>query len=259
MAERTPVYFISHGAPTLALDETDPTHRFLRDLGKSLKTPSAALVVSAHWEANVPSLGAVEHPETIYDFYGFPQALYQIRYPAPGSPSLARKAAQLLEQSGLKVKVDEQRGLDHGAWIPLMLMYPAADVPVVQLSVQVAEGPHHHYALGQALRPLRDEGVLIICSGSLTHNLGEADLHWAEKTLPAWVEEFRSWVQSTVEHGRTEELLDYENRAPHARRNHPRDEHFLPLFVAIGASDRGERVHADAAYRTLAMDAYKFS
>jgi len=258
MPETLPVYFVSHGAPTLALDKTNPTYQFFSQLGSSLGKPAAVLVVSAHWEADKPNLGAVARPETIHDFYGFPEPLYQLRYPAPGDPALARRAAQLLDDSGMSASLDAQRGLDHGAWVPLMLMYPQADVPVVQLSVQVAEGPRHHLALGQALRALRDEGVLIFCSGSLTHNLREAELSSTATTLPTWVEEFRGWVKSAIEQDRREDLLEYESRAPHAQRNHPRDEHFLPLFVALGAADRGERVHADAAYRTLAMDAYRF-
>ncbi len=258
MTERLPAYFISHGAPVLALDETDPTHRFLRDLGASIGKPRAVLVISAHWEARAPRVSGAARPETIHDFYGFPGALYRMSYPAEGAPELAQRVVELLAEVDIAASVDRQRGIDHGAWIPLMLMYPEADVPVIQLSVQVGRGNYHHYVMGRALRPLRSKGVLILGSGGLTHNLAEVELGSSSKTPPMWAEEFRSWVVNAIERGRHDELLKYETLAPHAQRNHPRDEHFLPLFAALGAGDTGKRVHSDVAFRTLAMDAFRF-
>ena len=253
-----PSFFISHGAPTIALDVGDATHRFLSGLGNALGKPEAVLVVSAHWEEDAPHVSSVSRPETIHDFYGFPDPLYRLAYPAPGAPALASRVAQLLLDAGVQVTVDAERGLDHGAWIPLMLMYPEADVRATQLSVQVALGPEHHYRIGKALRVLRQEGVLIIGSGGFTHNLGEVDFHSESTALPGWGEEFRAWVVRAVEEGRVDDLLNYRSMAPHAARNHPREEHFLPLFTALGAGGRATRVHTGVAYGTLAMDAFRF-
>ena len=258
MSERLPAYFISHGAPVLALDTDDPTHVFLSGLGGNIGKPKAVLVVSAHWEADAPSVSAAAQPETIHDFYGFPEPLYRLAYSCPGAPELASRVAQLLGDASLQTRIDMQRGLDHGAWIPLMLMYPDADVPVTQLSVQTSLGSEHHYELGRTLRPLRDEGVLILGSGGLTHNLREADLRSKSGELPDWAAQFRCWAVDAIEQGRHEDLLQYRTRAPHAVHNHPSEEHFLPLFVAAGAAEPGRRVHADVAYRSLAMDAFRF-
>jgi 4,5-DOPA dioxygenase extradiol len=258
MSERLPAYFVSHGAPVVALDPSDPTHRFFRELGSSLSKPEAVLVISAHWEADAPHVSGVSQPETIHDFHGLPADLYRVSYPARGAPQLAQRVVQLLAEVGIHATVDAARGIDHGAWIPLSLMYPDADVPVVQLSVQVGMGSYHHYVIGRALRPLRSKGVLVLGSGGLTHNLSEVDVDASSKTLPMWAEEFRMWVLHAIERGRHEDLLRYDRLAPHARRNHPRGEHFLPLVAALGAGDTGKRVHADVAFRSLAMDAFRF-
>jgi len=257
-----PALFISHGAPNLPLTDA-PAARFLRALPEALaERPSAVLVVSAHWETEVPVVNAVAVNETIHDFGGFPRELYEIRYPAPGSSSLAERAGGLLAAAGLPAAVDRGRGLDHGAWVPLMLMYPEADVPVVQLSVQSRLGPAHHLALGRVLEPLRREGVLILGSGSFTHDLSQfrmrPDIADPE---PDWVSGFADWFESVLAQGRTADLLDYRRLAPHAARNHPTEEHLLPLFVALGAG--GEvagvrRLHASATYGVLRMDAYAF-
>ncbi len=258
MNERLPAYFISHGAPTLALNSNDPTHRFFRELGRLLGKPRAVIVVSAHWEANSPRVSGVSRPETIHDFYGFPGALYRLTYPAEGAPELAQRVVELLGEVDIRASVDARRGIDHGVWIPLMLMYPEADVPVIQLSVQVGLGNYHHYVMGRALRPLRSRGVLILGSGGLTHNLAEVELDSPSDALPMWAGEFRSWVVNAIEQGRHQDLLRYESLAPHAQRNHPREEHFLPLFTAMGAGDVGRRVHSAVAFRSLAMDAFSF-
>lgn len=258
MSERLSTWFVSHGAPVLALDTADPTHAFLKALGKTIGEPKAVLVVSAHWEADAPCVSSVAHPETIHDFYGFPEPLYKLSYPCAGAPELASRVAELLREASIEVHVDTQRGLDHGAWIPLLLMYPAADVAVTQLSVQTGLGSEHHFAVGKALQPLRDEGVLVLASGGFTHNLGEVNLRSRSDELPDWAAQFRAWTVNAIEHGRYEDLLQYRTQAPFAVRNHPSEEHFLPLFVAAGMTQSGHRVHADVAYRSLVMDAFRF-
>lgn len=256
---RLPAVFISHGAPTLPLTHA-PARDFLAGYGAALGRPSAVLAVSAHWETATPMLGAATAPETIHDFYGFPRALYDLRYAAPGSPALARRAADLLESVGVSARL-EQRGLDHGVWVPLMLMYPAADIPVVQLSLQTHLGAAHQLRVGEALRPLRDEGVLVMGSGSATHNLGELRFGTIDALPPSWVSDFGEWLADCVAEGRIEDLLDYRRRAPNAARNHPSEEHFLPIFTALGAAGdkpKGRRVHASTTYGALAMDMYEW-
>jgi len=174
MPPRLPTVFVSHGAPSLVLEKDDPTHRFLIELGRTLPRPKAMVCVSAHWESPRPRVTAHPRPPTIHDFVGFPDELYQMRYPAPGAPELARTVCHLLELSGLDPSLlDEERGLDHGAWVPLSLMYPAADIPVIQVSVQTAADPRHHLKIRRALEPLRDQETLILGSGGATHNLRE--------------------------------------------------------------------------------------
>jgi 4,5-DOPA dioxygenase extradiol len=181
-----PALFLSHGAPTLPLTDT-PARAFLQQAGASLERPQAILVISGHWETEVPTVNAVERNDTIHDFGGFPRALYDLRYPAPGSPQLAARIAGLLQAAGFACNIDRKRGLDHGAWVPLLLMYPQADIPVLQLSVQTHLGPEHHLRVGRALASLRHEGVLIIGSGSFTHDLSEFRGHEANDAAPDWV------------------------------------------------------------------------
>lgn len=258
---RLPVLFVSHGAPTLPL-ESSAAHDFLTGLCAALGRPRAILVVSAHWETGQPAVSTAVQPETIYDFHGFPEALYRLRYPAPGAPQLAARVAGLLAASGMPARLDPQRGLDHGAWTPLILMYPQADIPVTQLSIQPQAGAEYHLKLGEALRPLREEGVLILASGSVTHNLREfRGSAGREARPPAWVTEFNEWLAAALLAGRRCDLAAYRSKAPHAARNHPTEEHLLPLLVAAGAADgRGEveRLHSSYAYGVIGMDAYRF-
>lgn len=275
-----PALFVSHGSPMLAIQD-GPAHRFLKEYGARLGKPAAILSVSAHWERTAPAVSTAGQPETIHDFGGFPQALFDIRYPAPGAPEIAAQARALLRAAGIEAAADPARGLDHGTWVPLHLMYPDADVPVFQLSVQTRMGPAHHLALGRALRPLRDAGVMILGSGSLTHNLrafftqdttgpapgGAPD--WA----PGWVTGFVDWIERALAEGRVDDLLAYRALAPHAAENHPTEEHFLPLFAALGASlgaslgatlgagatGTGRRVHHSIDRAVLAMDVYEFA
>lgn len=256
-----PALFISHGSPMLAIQES-PAHRFLLELGRSLPKPKAILVASAHWEsAGRPALSFASEPETIHDFGGFPRALFDITYPAPGAPDLAARAAALLEREGIAVAKSDSRGLDHGAWVPLRLMYPDADIPTAQISVVRGATPAEHWRIGRALSSLRDEGVLVIGSGSLTHNLSEFRGQGIDAPVPAWVSDFGLWMKERL-HGNDEQaLLDYREAAPFAVRNHPTEEHLLPLFVAMGAGGDGagiERLHGSYEYGVLAMDIYAF-
>ena len=255
-----PSLFVSHGSPMLPLTDT-PARSFLGELGVRLPRPKAVLVISAHWETESPVVSAAARNETIHDFYGFPRPLYDLNYPAPGAPSLAPEVAELLRASGLSCAVDEARGLDHGAWVPLLLMYPSADIPVLQLSIQPHLGPAHHLRLGEALRRLRGEGVLIIGSGSMTHDLSELRRGDIEAPAPDWVSRFADWFGEKLDAAQTEDLLDYRRQAPFAVKNHPTEEHLIPLFAALGAAGpswRAERLHASATYGILRMDVYAF-
>ena len=255
-----PALFLSHGAPTLPLDDV-PAREFLQGLGQELQRPQAILVASAHWETEVPKLGAAERPETIHDFRGFPPELFQMRYPAPGAPELAERASDLLCAAGIRSRLDPRRGLDHGAWVPLLLMYPDADIPVVPLSVQPHLGPAHHVQVGRALAPLRDEGVLVLGSGSFTHDLSRFRGQALDAEPPADVQAFGSWFEKALTEGRTCDLMTYRTRAPSAAQQHPTEEHLLPLYVALGAGGKGapaRHLHASSMHGILRMDAWAF-
>ncbi len=254
-----PAIFISHGMPIMAILES-PTHLFLKTLGKRLPRPRAVLCVSAHWETVLPMLSGPERPETIHDFYGFPRQLYEVKYPAPGDPALAKEIVGVFSDNGIKSKVDPERGFDHGAWVPLCLMFPDADIPTIQLSIQGDLSPEHHYSLGTALSPLRKEGVLIVGSGGATHNLG--DIH-GRKTRDEPVEyalKFDAWLENAIASGNAETILNYKKDAPEAERNHPYPaEHFLPLFLPLGAAGdgtKGKSLHKDFIYGILSLAAY---
>jgi len=260
MPERFPAVFVSHGAPTLPI-ETSPARDFLAGLGKALGKPKAILAISAHWENGEAAVSAVERPETIHDFFGFPQELYQMAYPAPGAPDVAARVNKLLGGKGIASHIHPTRGLDHGAWVPLLLMYPEADIPVTQLTVQPELDTAHHFALGEALRPLREEGVLILGSGGTTHNLYEFGRHRRDAAPPAWVTGFQEWLAEAIEGGNKDDFLHYRERGPDAARNHPSEEHFLPIFAAAGAGDpgvSGRRIHRSHTFGILAMDSYRF-
>lgn len=255
-----PSLFLSHGAPTLPLGDT-PAKRFLAGLGDRLGKPDAILVASAHWETMRPMISAVAVNETIHDFYGFPPELYAMRYPAPGSPALAERVSDLLCAAGLASALDDSRGLDHGAWVPLSLIYPAAEIPVVQISLQHGLGPAHHLQTGRALAELRRENVLVIGSGSFTHDLARLAPAALDEKAPADVIAFADWMDRALIAGRSCDLLTYRSRAPFAAKNHPSEEHLLPLFVALGAAGnkpRVERLHQSTTYGVLRMDAYAF-
>jgi len=258
MVAPLPALFVSHGAPNVILYDS-PTRKFLAGLGEQLGRPRAIVAISAHWEARVPTVNATAQPKTIHDFFGFEPPLYEMHYPAPGAPELARELARRLESAGMRAVVDNARGLDHGVWVPLKLMYPQADIPVTQISVQSHESTQHHFLIGQALRDLREDNVLILGSGNATHNLREMMADGAEP--PDWVTAFATWLRQKIAGGDTGGLLDYRDTAPFAARNHPTEEHFLPLFAALGAGTPGvpgRIVHSSTSYGVLAMDAFAF-
>ncbi|HEX7968070.1 MAG TPA: class III extradiol ring-cleavage dioxygenase [Stellaceae bacterium] len=253
-----PSLFVSHGAPTLALDAGE-TGAAWQWCARSLPRPKAVLCISAHWTTADPAVSGPAHNDTIHDFYGFPAPLYQIAYPVPGDPALAERVSGLLAAAGMRAGIDRTRGLDHGAWVPLRLMYPEADVPTVQLSVQPGRDAAWHYRMGAALEPLRAEGVLILGSGGAVHNL--RSVAWEGGPAPAWAQDFDEWLATALAEGREAELLDWQ-RAPHARQAQPTDEHFLPLFVAWGAAGkgaRGERLHRGFTLGSMSMAAFKFA
>lgn len=262
-ATAIPPLFVSHGAPNMILHDS-ATRRFLDGLGERLPRPKAIVSVSAHFMAARPAVVADPAPQMIYDFGGFERELYTMTYPAPGDPVLAERVLSLLAEAGLDPARVEKRGYDHGTWVPLKLMYPAADIPVVQLSVQPRRDPRHHWEMGRALAPLTQEGVLVLASGSLTHNLHEAfgalgGLRPVDEKAPAWVTDFADWILEKVAADDVDALLDYRTRAPFGGRNHPTDEHLLPLFVALGAGGLGAVIHRETQFAVLAMDAYRFA
>ncbi len=206
-------------------------------------------------------VSAATHPRTIHDFSGFPSALYELTYPAQGSPELADRVVGLLAQAGITCERQRSRGFDHATWIPLMLAYPAAEIPVVQLSIQADRDVAYHQQLGQALASLRQEGVLIIGSGGATHNLSAFGANYDAPPLP-WVKQFDDWLARTIQQGDWSSLLHYRKLAPHAAANHPTEEHFLPLFVALGAAGTnpsGKLLHRSYTYGAFSMAAYAFS
>jgi 4,5-DOPA dioxygenase extradiol len=255
MATKFPAVFISHGAPNLVIEEC-PTRDFLRGLGREIGKPKGIISVSAHWTTAEPRVTTNPHPSMIYDFGGFAEELYSLNYPAPGDPVLAGRALSLLGAQGITGGKDGSRGYDHGAWAPLFLMYPEADIPVIQLSVQPLLGPEHHLAIGKALAPLREEGVLILASGAATHNLRDFFGRALDEPPLPYAKEFADWVSKAVVSDRREELLDFRRRGPHSERNHPTPEHFLPLFVAMGAGELGEVLHSGYTYGMMSMAAY---
>lgn len=262
MSTTLPTLFLSHGSPMRAIDPGAAGAAW-SSLARSIGKPRAVLVVSAHWETGVPMASANAKPETIHDFGGFPEPLYRLRYPAPGAPEVAARVVELLKGAGIAAGADGCRGLDHGAWVPLMHMYPDADVPVAELAVQPERDPLHHLNVGRALAPLAGEGVLVVGSGHVTHNLRDWMLAGGRGDTPLpYAAQFSDWLAGTLDANDEEALLAYRDVAPGAARAHPSEEHFLPIYVALGAAGpqaqaRREYVGFDGA--ALAMDAYAFT
>jgi 4,5-DOPA dioxygenase extradiol len=265
-----PALFISHGSPMMALEDS-PARNFLSNLGQDIARPAAILVISAHHDAAFEgghiTITSSPTPPTVHDFGGFPAELFAMRYPAPGHPALANAVAAMLNHAGFDARLDAARGLDHGAWVPLSLTYPAADIPVVQLSIFSGQSPEWHHALGTAIAPLRAQGVLIIGSGSMTHNLRALFSTRPPIDAPPApaVTDFTDWMADRLAAGATQDILHAVERAPNGRFHHPSMDHILPLFVAMGAGmdARGtapvaKRLHASVTYSLLAMDVYAF-
>lgn len=257
---RLPSLFVPHGAPTFAL-APGAAGAALQAKANQLPRPRAIIIVSAHWDTAIPTVSLADKLETIHDFWGFPDALYQMRYPASGCREAAEEVISAIRDAGLPVATDASRGLDHGAWVPLRLMYPEADIPVVPLSLQSHGGPEAAFRLGQALAPLAAKGFLIIGSGSITHNLRDYQQAWRSSQTPAYIREFAEWLAACLERNDLASLLDYRRLAPEAVRAHPSDEHLLPFYVALGAAGATvefERFHQGIDDYVIAMDAYAF-
>lgn len=260
-----PTLFLSHGSPTIVIDDTPPRH-FLEDLAQHVPAPRAIVIASAHFETEGPAVVSDPSPGMIYDFGGFPDELYQMEYRAPGSPEIAAKVVKLLENSKLSPTVFAERGYDHGTWTPLKLAWPEANIPVVQVSIDPNRDAAYHYKLGQALSTLREEGILLIGSGHITHNLRAVFglLRGNEKPDPKMVKmvgAFTNWFAEKLTGEAPADVLRWREEAPFVSENHPTDEHLMPIFFALGAageSARGERLHSSALAGIFASDFYKF-
>ena len=234
MEQKMPALYIGHGAPPLLEDPIWSSE--LAGWSKELAKPKAILIVSAHWESAPLTIGATETVPLIYDFGGFAPKYYNIQYSAPGAPELAARIKGLM---GEHVAEQPKRGLDHGAYIPLMKMYPNADIPVLQMSIPTQD-PEKLFAIGKKLAPLRDEGILIIGSGFLTHGLPYLKEFRIEATPPGWSIEFDLWAKEVLERGAIDELMNYKALAPGLPYAHPTVEHFAPIFITLGAAEVAE-------------------
>ncbi|KFN47745.1 hypothetical protein N790_07390 [Arenimonas malthae CC-JY-1] len=232
-----PVLFLGHGSPMNAIED-NAWRRSWQALGKRLPRPKAILCISAHWETQGVYVGSAEHPETIHDFRGFPKALFDVRYPAPGSPELAHRVAELVRTP--RVHFDSHRGLDHGVWSVLQPMYPEADIPVVPLSLSSLQPGAWHYDLARQLDPLRDEGVLVVGSGNIVHNLR----YWRMgQTEPLdWAQRFDEDIADRIAEGHHEGMMGYETLGPDALLAVPTPEHYLPLLYVLGLQREGDAV-----------------
>jgi 4,5-DOPA dioxygenase extradiol len=230
----------------------------LARLAAEMPKPEAIVIVSAHWESNDLLVSGNPQPETWHDFGGFPKALFEVQYPAPGNPQLAGEVVELLQADNLPARIDTKRPFDHGVWVPLSLMYPQADIPVVQVSLPTRGGPALQTRVGHALASLREHGVLLIGSGSITHNLRELDWHAGPESVEPWARTFRDWMIETLAANDEAALHDYRQQAPNAVRNHPSDEHLLPLYFARGAGGEFSVAHQGFTMGALGMDIYRF-
>ena len=257
---RFPVLFLSHESPLL-MDTPSSAHDFLKGLGGALPRPRAVLLISAHWQEKVFTVSSHPNPDTIHDFSGFPSHYHKVQYLAKGSPDLAQKVCSLLTEQGIEIKEDPGRGLDHSGWVPLSLLYPEADIPVVSLSLKVSKRPEDHYQMGYALRSLRDKGILIIGSGTATHNLkGFFSEEPPKLTDPAddRALKFNEWLKERIHDDH--DILQYRQKAPFASHCHPSADHFLPLIVAMGAGvgESPRVIHSSFHYRHFAMTSFQW-
>lgn len=253
-----PALFISHGAPDLALSDA-PARRFLEELGRTLPRPDAIVIASAHHETRGVAVRAPARFRTWHDFGNFDPRLFEMRYEPTSEEALADEVFALLAKAGLEPRKDSDDRIDHGAWVPLSLIFPDAEVPVVMVSIDPSRDSRWHEAVGKALAPLRARNILLIGSGSISHNL-RAVFTGRPGDDRSWADAFTTWLDDIITSGDRTALLDTMQKAPEAARNHPTDEHLLPLFFAYGAggSGRGRRLHHSYTYEVLAMDAYAF-
>lgn len=261
---RLPSLFVSHGGPNVVVEPSE-ARDFLSGLRSLVPAPRAILVMSAHFETEGVAVVTDPAPQTQHDFGGFAAELYRMAYPAPGDPALAARALDLLEAAGLGPVPVPRRGYDHGVWNPLILGFPQADVPVVQVSIDPSRDARWHHRIGRALAPLAEDGVLLLGSGHITHNLRAVIGAMRGMPVPAGldraVDAFTGWMADAVAAGDEAALLDWRARAPFVADNHPTDEHLMPFFFALGAGGpgaRGERIHASVQYGAFAWDAYRF-
>lgn len=254
-ATALPSLFVSHGAPLFAI-EAGNSGPALAAWGANLPADLRGVVVmSPHWMARMPAVMTNPQPKTWHDFGGFPDELYKLQYPAPGSPALGQQVIDLLKAAGIDAPGDANRPMDHGTWVPLMHLLPKANVPVVQVALPAGFGPREVFAMGAALRPLREQGILVMGSGSMTHNLGE--FFGGGAPVSPYVTEFCRWIEDRLNEGNLDALFDYRTQAPNAVRAHPTDDHFLPLFFALGAASSDARptyLTREVMYSMLAMD-----
>ncbi len=251
-----PGLFISHGSPMLAIhpEQVGPA---LHRLSLNLPQPRAIIIMSAHWESRALEVNTGVRPETWHDFRGFPAELYDIRYPAPGDPELAEGLLYRLAEAGFSAHANSSRPRDHGVWMPLLHMYPNADIPVVEISLPMNMSADEIYKIGQALAPLREQQILLIGSGSITHNLRELSWNGDHQNVPEWASTFRNEVVNKLTHSDYDAVLNWQS-LPHVMRNHPTLEHFAPLFFAMGTGHRFNVVHSSFTMGALGMDLYRF-
>ena len=252
-----PSIFLSHGAPDLPFSPI-AARDFTRDLGRRYPGLRGIVIVSAHWEAARPTIGTAAQPGTVHDFGGFDRKLYQLRYPAATAPAVISALSDALTAAGIAHDTDPRRGYDHGVWVPLSLMYPQADIPVVQVSLPSRGGPALQTRVGHALASLREQGILLIGSGSITHNLRELDWHAGPESVEPWARDFRDWMIDKLAANDEAALHDYRQQAPNAVRSHPSDEHLLPLYFARGAGGEFRVAHKGFTMGALGMDIYRF-
>jgi len=258
MAEKLPVLFIGHGSPENALLD-NPFTRSLARLGKDLPKPKAILSISAHWLSEGTLITAMESPKTIYDFYGFPPPLYVVKYPAPGSQKLAARVQQLLRP--VQARPDSSWGLDHGTWSVLRHMYPRANIPVVQLSIDFYQPPRHHYEIGEMLAYLRSEGILMIGSGNIVHNLRALRPEGKDASPFAWAKEFDAFIKEKLEKNDHAAIINYQSLGHAASLSHPTPDHFYPLLYSIGAAGAESKIsypYEGYEYGSLSMRAVRF-
>lgn len=261
-----PSLFISHGGPNIVLDDM-PARHFLEGLSSLIERPKAIVIMSAHFETHGVTVVTDPKPQMIYDFGGFDPELYRMVYPAPGEPHLAERVIALLDEAGLSPARLGRRGYDHGTWTPLKLAFPRGDIPVVQVSVDPDRDARWHYDVGRALAPLREQGILLVGSGHITHNLRAViTVMRSGRAMPPELGErfdsFVAWFADRFAANDVEALLDWRARAPFAADNHPTDEHLMPIFFALGAGGDGahaERIHASREMGHFAYDSYRFT